>query len=112
MVGAGGHGSNQRAFNHLVRGVLEQIAVFKRARLVFIGIAHHIAVAVFALGIHRRFPFAPSGKAGAAHAAQTGFLQSGHNVLGVFHSGQQAFTAAGTQPGNQICAHLAAGMQQ
>ncbi len=29
-----------------------------------------------------------------------------------FHSGQQAFTAAGTQPGNQICAHLAAGMQQ
>ncbi len=59
-----------------------RIAVFKRARLVFIGIAHHIAVAVFALGIHRRFPFAPSGKAGAAHAAQTGFLQSGHNVLG------------------------------
>ena len=69
VVGAGVHGGNQCAFNHLMRRVFQQEAVFECARFVFVGVADHIAIACFAGRFCHRCPFAVGGEACAAHAA-------------------------------------------
>ena len=69
VVGAGVNSGNQRAFNHLMRRVFQQEAVFECARFVFVGVADYIAVACFAGRFCHRCPFAMGGEARAAHAA-------------------------------------------
>ena len=111
VVGAGVHGGNQRAFNHLMRRMFQQEAVFECARFVFVGVADHIAVAAFAGAFRHGCPFAVGGEACAAHAAQACVFQHLGDVVGRGEGVEQAFAAAYGQPCVQVGADEAAGVE-
>ena len=102
VVGAGGDGCDQRAFDHLVRCVFEQEAVLEGSGLVLVAVADDVLVCAGTCCGSR--PLAVRGKTRAAHTAQTSLLDDPDDAFRIIQRCGNTCAAPLRNPPVQVCA--------